>query len=136
MISFNFLVFKYGYCIFLRFGDTYSAFNSYSHNKIVWLILQTKTLGHTKQHLLMENICTVKMKVVFIKSKCLSEFTCPPIIDPHRGKRGGGKRKLWCNNLHKGIFAYWKTKGLCSFCPKICIPWEFIIHGNYERVQN
>ena len=39
------------------------------------------------------------------QSKCLSEFTCQPIIDPQRGKRGD-KRKLWCNNLHKGIFAY------------------------------
>ena len=26
------------------------------------------------------------------QSKCLSEFTCQPIIDPHRGKRGEARK--------------------------------------------
>ena len=129
MISFNFLVFKYGYCIFLRFGDTYSAFNSYSHNKIVWLILH-KAAPSDGEYMYCENeSCLYKVKMLIrIYLSTNNRFT--------QGKKGGGgsKRKLWCNNLHKGIFAYWKTKGLCSFCPKICNPWQFI--GNYERVQN
>ena len=54
------------------------------------------------------------------QSKCLSEFTCQPIIDPQRGKRGD-KRKLWCNNLRKGIFAYWKQRGYAHFVPKSAI---------------
>lgn len=66
----------------------------------------------------MENICTVKMKVVFIKSKCLSEFTCPPIIDPHRGKRGGARENSGAITFIKEYLPTEKQRGYAHFVPK------------------
>lgn len=68
----------------------------------------------------MENICTMKMKVVFIKSKCLSEFTCQPIIDPQRGKRGT-RENSGAITFIKEYLPTEKQRGYAHFVPKSAI---------------
>lgn len=116
MISFNFLVFKYGYCIFLRFGDTYSAFNSYSHNKIVWLILH-KAAPSDGEYMYCENeSCLYKVKMrIRIYLSTNNRFT--------QGKKGGGGARE-----HSGAITFIKEylptekqRGYAHFVPKSAI---------------